>query len=89
MVEFDDVGMGELLQVHNLPVCSLAVRHIPEGFEYPFQSARLFTFFIHALPHLPVGSLPHFLNDLVVFYYFYVHVVVHPPNPPLPRPLLL
>lgn len=84
MVKLDDVGVRKLLQVHDLPIGSLAISHIPERVKDALQCAHLFVPFVSALPHLPVRSLPHLLYYLVLFYYFYVHVVIHSPDPALP-----
>jgi hypothetical protein len=63
VVELDDVGVVQLPQDLDLPICPLGVGGVLEGVEYLLQGINLFRSLLFDLPNMPVRSRAHFFND--------------------------
>lgn len=63
-MEFDDVGVFELLQNLDLSIGALGISGVLEGIEDLLQSHHLLAPLVLHLPHVPVGARTHLLQHV-------------------------
>ena len=62
--EFDNVGMVEFHEKHDLSVCSLSICGIVKSVKVFLECFCLVSTLIGDLPHMAIGSAAYFLQDL-------------------------
>ena len=76
-MQFDDVGVGQFVQIYDLAIGPLGVDRVLKGIEYFFQGQGLVCFAVDYLPNVSVCTRAHLFGEGVagqhVMFNFFRH----------------
>ena len=77
IVHFDDVGVGQFMQIYDLAIGSLGVDRVLKGIEYFFQGQGLVCFAVDDLPNVSVCTWAHLLGEGIAGQYVMFNFFCH------------